>query len=161
MERIQETLRNKLEEKLPAALAAREASDGLPQLSLPAPKAYLFNFDEQFTVIGAGQIPCLILLPGRTRVEAGISTGTTADYIHELAVVVLVQDQNADVLHRKRVRYAEAIVETLLKSVHELAPAIHLRITQVAYDRTLRDERQSAYLTSVWVVLECRERVVY
>lgn len=157
MERVQEALRRKLEAELPAALEAQGDLPGLPRLELPPPRAYLLNFDEQFTVLGAAQYPCLILLPGRSRVE--VAAGALLDYVHELAVVCLIRDPNADTLHRRRVRYAEAIVRVLLRAVHDLAPAIHLRITHVAYDRTLRDERAASYLTSVWVMLEARERV--
>lgn len=134
---------------------------GLPELDLVPPRAYLLNFDEQFTVIGAGQYPCLILLPGRSRLEVVSGSGALVDSVHELAVVCLIQDPNVDRLHRRRCRYAEAIVDVLLHAIHDLAPAIHLRITQVAYDRTLRDERAASYLTSVWVILEARERVSF
>lgn len=143
---------------LPAALAARESPPGLPSLQLPPPALYLLSFDEQFTVIPAGKLPCLILLPGRSRVETTSVAAPVVDYVHELAVVCLLQDPDIDALQRRRARYAEAIVDVLLSHIHELAPAIHLRITDVAYDRTLRDERAASYLSSVWVLLEARER---
>ncbi|MCX7844360.1 MAG: hypothetical protein N2507_03280 [Candidatus Bipolaricaulota bacterium] len=161
MERVQEALKRRLEAELPAALQAMGQAPGLPPLDLVPPRAYLLNFDEQFTVIGAAQYPCLILLPGRSRLEVVAGMGALVDYVHELAVICLIQDPNADALHRRRVRYAEAIVQVLLKAIHDLAPAIHVRILQVAYDRTLRDERAASYLTSVWVMLEARERVAY
>lgn len=161
MERVQEALRIRLNADLPAVLEEFRAPEGLPELDLAPPKAILINFDEQFTVIGANQYPCIIILPGRSTVQAGFSTGTTVDYVHDLAVVCLIQDPHAENLHRRRARYAEAIVKVLLRAIHDLAPLIHLRITEIAYDRTLRDEREASYLTSVWVVLEARERVTY
>lgn len=161
MEYIQEALKRKLEEGLPAALQAREEPPGLPALELTPPRAYLLNFDEGFTVIGAGQYPCVILLPGRSRLEVVSGTGSLVDAVHELAIVCLLQDPNPDTLHRRRCRYADAIVDVLLHALHDLAPAIHLRLTQVAYDRTLRDERAASYLTSVWVMCEVRERLKF
>ena len=160
MERVQALLKNMLETYLPDQLSAREAPEGYPVLSLPEPKRYLFNFDDGFTVISAGEYPAVILLPGRTRVEYKSIRAYVED-LHELAIVCLLQDNDADRLQQKRARYAEAIREAILDNFKAADPIISARITNISYDRTLRDEKTSAYLSSVWVIVEVRERVAY
>lgn len=160
MERVQALLKDMLETHLPEQLSARESPEGYPVLSLPAPKKYLFNFDDGFTVIAAGEYPAVILLPGSTRVEYN-SIRAYVDDLHELAIVCLLQDNDADRLQQKRARYAEAIREAILDNFKAADPIISAQITSISYDRTLRDESTSAYLSSVWLVVEVRERVAY
>jgi hypothetical protein len=160
MERAQALLKDMLETYLPAQLSARESPEDYPVLSLPAPKKYLCNFDEGFTVVSAGEYPVVILLPGKTRVEYKSIRAYVED-LHELAIVCLLQDNDADKLQQKRARYAEAIREAILDNFKTADPITSAQITNISYDRTLRDEKTSAYLSSVWVIVEVRERVAY
>jgi acetoin utilization deacetylase AcuC-like enzyme len=57
--------------------------------------------------------------------------------------------------------YAEAIREAILDNFKTADPITSAQITNISYDRTLRDEKTSAYLSSVWIIVEVRERVAY
>ena len=164
MERVQEAIRTILQHRLPAELAARENPPGLEPMRLPAPRRYLINFDEGFTVIAASDYPAVIILPGSSIPVNGIAAGLAVDYVHEVAIVALVMERDIERLQRMRSRYAEAIQACLLKHQKDPQPACNLlrfTIRAIRYDRSFRDDEKSPYRSSVWVIIEARERVEY
>jgi hypothetical protein len=77
------------------------------------------------------------------------------DVDHEMAVVFLIIDQDIDQLDRAKSRYAEAMVKLLKQINSGTISASNIKSirpgVQVNYERTLRDEANSSFLSSVWV----------
>ncbi len=164
MERMQEAAKAILERNLPGELALRERPPGLEPLSLPAPKRYLINFDDAFTVIPAGDYPAVVILAGSSIPSENIAAGLSVDYTNEFAIIALIMERDIEKLQRTRARYAEAIQACLLKHQKRPAPAgnlLRFAIRAIRYDRSFRDDEKSPYRSSVWVIVEARERVDY
>ena len=156
VEEVQDKIVDLLTTYLESELSGLESPSGGVALTLAVPAEYLINFDPNSTILDASYPKCLILA-ARTTHDDELSTGYRVVNWHELAVVVLIIDQDIEKLQRKRSRYAEAI-RSVLKTYQQTAPLQMVRNFRFVYDRTLRDESLSAYLGSVWILLEARER---
>jgi len=123
------------------------------------PQKYMIDFDPRTTVLGAGDYPALIVMPAKTELSDQLSVGVQIQNEHSLAIVTLLLNQDIEKLQRMKSRYSQAIV-TVLKKHQQIDPLRRIRIDQIVFDRTLRDEKKSSYLGSVWIILSAWERVV-
>lgn len=130
------------------------------KLSLPPPQQYFLDFDINSTVIN--QYPACIIFGFRTTLDDRLSVGLRVVQRHTMAITHLLVNRDLDELQRIRSRYAGATLK-LLKDInlgkYDSAGIITMidADIDIVYDRILRDERDTSFLGSVWVLFEARE----
>jgi len=156
-----EAVKYELEQKLKANI--EDILDGyLTQygetLELPVPAEYAWDYDPNFTVFN--KYPVCMILGVSQQLNDRLSLGYRIVSQNQIAVVMLIIDQNPTMLDKKKSRYGDAIVEFMKKFngsdygrdyITMFGPDI-----RIDYTRATRDEDKAAYLGSVWVLTEAR-----
>ena len=159
IEEVQDRVISILGTYINTELTALASPVGGVALALPKPSRYMLAFDPKSTVLAAGDYPFCAVLPSKTELSDQLSRGIQVSNEHELAIVFLLIDQNIEYLNRLKSRYAKSAV-IVLKKHQQTDPLRRVRINKIVYDRNLRDERNSSYLGSVWILVTCWEREV-
>ena len=158
IEEIQDKIASLLTTYLPTELAALTTVDSVA-LTLTSPQKYAIAFDPKSTILAAGDYPFCGVLTGKTVLSDQLSVGVQIQNEHSIALVFLLVDQNIENLERMKSRYSKAAV-IVLKEHQQDSPLRRVKINQIVYARTLRDEKKSSYLGSVWLLFDCWEREV-
>ena len=159
IEEVQDKVISLLQTYISTELSSLASPSGGVALTLTPPQKYLLDFDPRHTILAAGDYPACIVMPAKTVLSDQLSVGVQISNEHSLALVMLLMDQDIENLQRKKSRYSQAII-TVLKEHQQADPLRRIKINQVVFDRTLRDERKSAYLGSVWITFSAWERIV-
>ena len=127
-------------------------------LELPMPASYSWDFDPNFTVYN--KYPVCQILGAKQDVDDLMSTGLRVVSENDIAVVMIIIEQDPTKLDKMKHRYGDALV-TFMKKFNSgdydreyitmFGPEFSINFT-----RAIRDEKQSAYIGSVWVFTTVR-----
>jgi hypothetical protein len=157
IEDVQSGLQHILENNLEDQLAAYENYDSVI-LDMEDVAEWRLSFDPVTTVFN--KYPVGLILGFRSPQRQELCSGVKVVRMHELAVVYMLVQQDLDKLMRKRSRYAQATEEIFHEiNTGQLSDAAITGIFDIeaVYDRPLRDERDTAFVGSVWIACTVRE----
>ena len=163
IEAVQDKLVTLNQTHLQAELDELASPAGGVALTLTAPLEYHIAFEKGFTIIK--KYPACLVLPGMTEEDDLIDNGFTVDNIHDIAMVYLLQHTDPAYLQRMKSRFAVAARKVLKKRTDADGVTIDKSpITQITdihmsfMDRNVRDEKDTPFLGSVWLLFKAHER---
>ena len=163
IEAVQDKLVSLFQAHLQAELDELASPSGGVALTLTSPVEYHTAFEKGFTIIK--QYPACIILPGTTDEDDLIDAGFMVDNIHDIAVAFLMQHTTPESLMRMKSRFAYAARNVLKKRTDadgatiDKSPITMIDDIHISYmDRNVRDEPDTPFLGSVWLLFKAYER---
>ena len=127
-------------------------------LELPMPASYSWDFDPAFTIYN--KYPVCQILGAKQDVNSTLSLGCRLVADNDIAVAMIMIEQNPTTLDKMKHRYGDALVAFMKKFNSGDYGRDYITMFgpdfSVNYTRATRDEKNAAYVGSVWVFTKAR-----
>jgi len=165
IEEVQDKIVDLLTAGMATNLAALASPSGGEAITLTAPNKYVINYDPKTCILPQNMFPVCLMLPEGSTQNHMLGSGLTTYWQHKIRIVFMLQQVSTkadaltacETLQRQRSRYAEAALKTLWEG-QQTPPIYQVELDQIRYSKTLGNDEQTRFVSSVWLFVTVLEK---